>query len=94
MQFYKTESAKLDEDLSDTEDATGKRRKRRKNVRGLGTDVSLVQSMVFVAQFFLSLCMGSIVHAVGSTTAVVVAASLFSGLGALAATQVLYAGLW
>nr|XP_054767303.1 membrane-associated transporter protein-like [Lytechinus pictus] len=93
--FYKTRSATLDEDESDNEDATGDSSSTRKkqDIRGLGTDVSLVQSMVFVAQFFLSLGMGSIVHAVGSTTAIVVAASVLSGLGALAATQVLYAGL-
>ena len=64
-----------------------------KQIRGLGTDVSLVQSMVFVAQFFLSVGMGSIVHAAGSTVAVVIAASLLSFLGSIAASQVVYAGL-
>ncbi|KAJ8044154.1 Membrane-associated transporter protein [Holothuria leucospilota] len=62
-------------------------------IRGLGTDVAVVQSMVFVAQFFLSLCMGSIVQAVDSTVAVVVSACILSFLGSLMATQVLYAGL-
>ncbi|XP_072163593.1 membrane-associated transporter protein-like [Diadema setosum] len=88
--FYKTSSATHNEDELDVEDSN---RQQKQPIRGLGTDVSLVQSMVFVAQFFLSLCMGSIVHAVGSTVAIVGAACVLSGLGALAATQVMYAGL-
>ena len=66
---------------------------QKTQIRGLGTDVSLVQSMVFVAQFFLSVCMGSVVYAVGTTTAVVVSACILSFLGSIAASQVMYAGL-
>ncbi|KAK3849008.1 hypothetical protein Pcinc_044221 [Petrolisthes cinctipes] len=62
-------------------------------VRGLGTDVAIVSSMVFLAQFILSLCMGSIVSAVGSTTAVVCAASILAACGAFTATQVIYLDL-
>ena len=63
-------------------------------VRGLGTDVAIVSSMVFLAQFILSLCMGSIISAVGSTTAVVCAASVLAFCGAISATQVVYLDLW
>ncbi|XP_058063537.1 proton-associated sugar transporter A [Anopheles bellator] len=59
-------------------------------VRGLGTDVAIVSSMVFLAQFVLSICMGSIVTWTGTTTTVVAVAALLSFCGALAATQVMY----
>ncbi|XP_053646191.2 membrane-associated transporter protein isoform X1 [Cherax quadricarinatus] len=62
-------------------------------VRGLGTDVAIVSSMVFLAQFILSSCMGSIISAVGSTTAVVCAASFLAACGAVTATQVVYLDL-
>ncbi|XP_064082799.1 proton-associated sugar transporter A-like isoform X3 [Macrobrachium nipponense] len=62
-------------------------------VRGLGTDVAIVSSMVFLAQFILSSCMGSIIAAVGSTTAVVCAASVLAACGAVTATQVVYLNL-
>ncbi|KAL1132241.1 hypothetical protein AAG570_010198 [Ranatra chinensis] len=58
--------------------------------RGLGTDVALVSSMVFLAQFTLSLCMGSIISYSGTTTAVVCVASFLSFCGSITATQVLY----
>ncbi|XP_063229088.1 proton-associated sugar transporter A [Bacillus rossius redtenbacheri] len=61
--------------------------------RGLGTDVAIVSSMVFLAQFSLSMLMGQVVSAAGSTTAVVAAAALLSLCGALAATRVMYADL-
>ncbi|XP_014768744.1 solute carrier family 45 member 4 [Octopus bimaculoides] len=64
-----------------------------KQVRGLGTDVALISSMVFVAQFLLSSCMGSIIHVSGTTAAVIVAAAVLSLCGALTATQVLYLDL-
>lgn len=67
--------------------------KKNHQVRGLGTDIALVSSMVFFAQFLLSLCMGSIVHSAGTTTAVVVSASVLSLLAAITATQVTYLGL-
>ncbi|XP_050692298.1 membrane-associated transporter protein-like isoform X2 [Eriocheir sinensis] len=62
-------------------------------VRGLGTDVAIVSSMVFLAQFILSSCMGSIVAAVGSTTAVVCAASILATCGSITATRVSYLDL-
>lgn len=62
-------------------------------VRGLGTDVAIVSSMVFLAQFILSICMGSIVTWSGTTTAVVSVASFLSFCGALSATQVMYLNL-
>ncbi|KAK3105636.1 hypothetical protein FSP39_002399 [Pinctada imbricata] len=63
---------------------------RMENIRGLGTDIALVSSMVFLAQFLLSAFMGTVVDAVGSTVAVIVAAAILSCLGALTATQVTY----
>lgn len=62
-------------------------------VRGLGTDVAIVSSMVFLAQFILSMCMGTIVNLTGTTTAVVSVASALSFFGALSATQVMYLDL-
>ena len=62
-------------------------------MRGLGTDIAVVQGMVFVAQLALSSCMGSIVQALDSTVTVIVAAAILSFLGAISASQVTYAGL-
>lgn len=62
-------------------------------MRGLGTDVAIVSSMVFLAQFILSICMGTIVSWTGTTTAVVSVAAFLSFCGALAATQVMYLDL-
>lgn len=61
-----------------------------KQIRGLGTDVALISSMVFVAQFLLSSCMGTIIHISGSTVAIAIVASILSFCGAVTATQVLY----
>ncbi|XP_037078378.1 LOW QUALITY PROTEIN: proton-associated sugar transporter A-like [Pollicipes pollicipes] len=66
---------------------------RTSQVRGLGTDVAIVSSMVFLAQFVLSLCVGSIVTAAGTTTMVVIMASVLSTCGAITATQVTYLDL-
>ncbi|KAG7211809.1 hypothetical protein KM043_011040 [Ampulex compressa] len=62
-------------------------------VRGLGTDIAIVSSMVFLAQFVLSCCLGTIVSLSGTTTAVVCVASTLAACGALAATQVMYLDL-
>lgn len=62
-------------------------------VRGLGTDVAIISSMVFLAQFILSICMGTIVSWTGTTTAVVSVASFLAFCGALSATQVMYLDL-
>lgn len=50
-------------------------------------------SMVFAAQFILSMCMGSIVSWCGTTTAVVSVASFLSFCGAISATQIMYLDL-
>ena len=62
-------------------------------VRGLGTDVALVSSMVFLAQFLLSLFMGTMVHFTGSTVTIVIVAAILSFCGAICATQVTYLNL-
>lgn len=49
--------------------------------------------MVFLAQFILSMCMGTIVNTTGTTTAVVSVASTLAFFGAIAATQVMYLDL-
>lgn len=61
--------------------------------RGIGTDVAIVSSMVFLAQFILSCLMGQIVSITGSTTAVVSTAAFLSFCGAISATQVMYLDL-
>lgn len=63
------------------------------DVRGLGTDVAIVSSMVFLAQFILLMCMGTIVSLSKTTTAVVCVASFLSFCGALSATQIMYLDL-
>lgn len=55
--------------------------------------MAIVSSMVFLAQFILSICMGSIVTLSGTTTAVVYVASGLALCGAISATQVLYLDL-
>ena len=93
-QFSKAKAGYEDINDDSNQEYPGHNRPRHGDqIRGLGTDVAVIQSMVFVAQFFLSLCMGSIVQAVDSTVAVVVSACILSFLGSLMATQVLYAGL-
>ncbi|XP_070172559.1 membrane-associated transporter protein [Polyergus mexicanus] len=62
-------------------------------VRGLGTDVAIVSSMVFLAQFLLSCCLGTIVNLTGSTAAVVYVASFLAMCGAASATRIMYLDL-
>ncbi|XP_018344248.1 PREDICTED: proton-associated sugar transporter A isoform X2 [Trachymyrmex septentrionalis] len=62
-------------------------------VRGLGTDVAIVSSMVFLAQFLLSCCLGTIVSFTGTTAAVVYVASILAMCGAASATQIMYLDL-
>lgn len=59
-------------------------------MRGIGTDVAVVGSMVFLAQLCLSSTMGTLIHLAGSTVIVTVVASLLSLCGAISATRVLY----
>ncbi|BES97702.1 Solute carrier family 45 member [Nesidiocoris tenuis] len=61
--------------------------------RGLGTDVAVVSSMVFVAQFTLSLCLGSIVSVASTTTVVVYISSFFGFCASLAASRIMYLDL-
>ncbi|XP_043069981.1 membrane-associated transporter protein [Drosophila bipectinata] len=60
------------------------------SVRGLGTDIAIISSMVFLAQFILSLCMGTIITSSGTTTSVICTASFLSFCGALSATKIMY----
>ncbi|XP_014471690.1 PREDICTED: proton-associated sugar transporter A-like isoform X2 [Dinoponera quadriceps] len=62
-------------------------------VRGLGTDVAIVSSMVFLAQFLLSCCLGTIVSLSGTTAAVVYIASALAMCGAVSATRIMYLDL-
>ncbi|XP_055372751.1 proton-associated sugar transporter A-like [Condylostylus longicornis] len=61
-----------------------------KQARGLGTDVAIVSSMVFVAQLLISLGLGSTVSLLNTTAGVLYAASVFSLLASLTAYFVLY----
>ncbi|XP_052856990.1 proton-associated sugar transporter A [Drosophila gunungcola] len=61
--------------------------------RGLGTDIAIISSMVFLAQFILSLCMGTIIKISGTTTAIISTASFLSFCGALSATKIMYLDL-
>ena len=64
--------------------------KLQQQVRGLGTDIALVSSMLFLAQLVLSSCMGVLINAAGSTAIVMATASVLSFCGAVTATQVMY----
>ncbi|CAH0605529.1 unnamed protein product [Chrysodeixis includens] len=61
--------------------------------RGVGTDVGVVSSCVFVAQLLVSLGMGAAVRAAGSTAAVVAAAAALGGAAAITATKITYLDL-
>ena len=70
---------------NDTEvDSKNKRR------RGLGTDLSIVSSMVFVAQFILSVFIGPLMTLIETKTVVIYAASIFAACASLSSTRVLY----
>ncbi|CAF0854071.1 unnamed protein product [Adineta ricciae] len=61
-----------------------------RQIRGIGTDVAIVSSMVFLAQLCLSSTMGTLIHLADSTVVVTIIASVLSVCGAISATQVLY----
>lgn len=61
--------------------------------RGLGTDCGIVGSMLFVAQFTMSLSIGSFITWIDSTAAVLYAASFFSFLAAISGCFVVYMDL-
>ncbi|KAL1513016.1 hypothetical protein ABEB36_002502 [Hypothenemus hampei] len=66
---------------------------KSRQIRGLGTDIAIVSSMVFLAQFILSMCMGTIISLSGTTTAVVSVATTLAFFGAISATRVIYLDL-
>lgn len=55
--------------------------------------MAVVSSMVFLAQFVLSLSMGPLIAASGTTTATVVGAAVLSFCGCVAASRVFYLDL-
>ncbi|KAI8424149.1 hypothetical protein MSG28_002743 [Choristoneura fumiferana] len=61
--------------------------------RGLGTDVAVVSSCVFVAQLLVSVLMGLAVKASGSTAAVVAVAAALAAAAAISATKITYLDL-
>ncbi|XP_065203859.1 proton-associated sugar transporter A-like isoform X1 [Planococcus citri] len=64
-----------------------------KQVRGLGTDISIIGSSVFIAQFILSCFIGLIVDWYGSTLAVPLTCCVLSAMAVLASTRVVYLDL-
>ncbi len=50
--------------------------------------------MVFPAQIILTLCMGSIINAIGSTIVTMAGAAILAFLAAMMSTQVVYQDLW
>ncbi|XP_047022317.1 proton-associated sugar transporter A isoform X1 [Helicoverpa armigera] len=61
--------------------------------RGIGTDVAVVSSCVFVAQLLVSFIMGFAVKAMGSTAAVVAVAATLAAAAAITATKITYLDL-
>ena len=86
------EEALQDEEEEEEVEMRNRNRRSRKK-RGLGTDVALVSSMVFLAQFLLSFIVGALVHLTGTTRVVMVIASLCATAGAYTATKVTYLDL-
>ncbi|CAG9136059.1 unnamed protein product [Plutella xylostella] len=61
--------------------------------RGLGTDVAVVSSCVFVAQLLVSVIMGFAVKLTGSTAAVVAVAAALAACAAVTANRITYLDL-
>ncbi|KNC21105.1 hypothetical protein FF38_04337 [Lucilia cuprina] len=61
-----------------------------KQKRGLGTDVAIISSVVFIAQLIVSLCMGPLVAWMQTTCAILYASTFLSALAAISAMFVLY----
>ncbi|XP_064627821.1 solute carrier family 45 member 4-like [Lineus longissimus] len=59
-----------------------------KSSRGLGTDVALVTSMLFLAQIVISLCMGAMIHATGSTITIPVTSAITGSIGVILSSQI------
>jgi solute carrier family 45 protein 1/2/4 len=79
-----------DQYSSANESTSTRETKKSSEKRGLGTDLSLVSSMVFVAQFFLSFFIGSLMKLIGSKSVVIYAASFLSLTASFTATKLLY----
>lgn len=62
-------------------------------IRGVGTDVSILHSMIFVGQIIVSLTSGPLISLISSVTAVIYAAGIFACLSAICATQIMYMDL-
>lgn len=62
-------------------------------IRGVGTDVSILHSMIFVGQIIVSLTSGPLISLIQSVRAVIYAAGVFACLSALSATQIVYMDL-
>ena len=58
--------------------------------RGLGTDLSFVSSMVFIAQFILSFFVGSLIKLIGTKSVVIYLSSILSFAAAITSTKLLY----
>ncbi|XP_053681179.1 proton-associated sugar transporter A-like [Anopheles nili] len=61
--------------------------------RGLASDISIIGSMLFVAQIILSLTMGPLVKLTGTTASVIYTASACSLMASICATRVQYLDL-
>lgn len=61
-----------------------------KQARGLGTDVAIISSMVFIAQLIVSLSVGPLVAWMETTCAILYASTFLSFAAAIAAMFVLY----
>ncbi|EDV95690.1 proton-associated sugar transporter A [Drosophila grimshawi] len=61
-----------------------------KQARGLGTDVAIISSMVFVAQLVVALCVGPLIDWVQGTCAILYASTFLSFTAAIFAMFVLY----
>lgn len=64
-----------------------------KQIRGVGTDVAILHSMIFVGQMIVSLTSGPLISLIDSVRAVIYAAGLFAGLSAISASQIVYMDL-
>ncbi|XP_055596029.1 proton-associated sugar transporter A-like [Uranotaenia lowii] len=64
-----------------------------KQKRGLGTDVSILSSMFYLALLIVSLALGSLVDYFGTSSVALYSASLFSCLAAISASRLIYLDL-
>lgn len=62
-------------------------------IRGLGTDVSIIHSMIFIGQMIVSLTSGPLISLINSVQAVIYAAGVFAAISAISASQIVYMDL-